>query len=170
MDAITVERAYQIMRDISHCHQCGQCCTKSDGIELDEHDLALISLRLKKSIPRMLQDHVIPKPGTKIFLLKNVVPCEFLVGGKCSIYDIRPTGCRRYPFDSIDLDNPRVLQRKGCAMALEGFVKFKKVNAHLSICRLCGSKGPMYCDKGIEILTGDLNDNPNQEVQTTSPV
>lgn len=170
LNAITIERVYQIMRDISHCQQCGQCCTKSDGIELDEHDLALLALRLKKPIPRMLEEHVTQKPGAQIYLLKNVMPCEFLAGSKCTIYDIRPSGCRRYPFDKVDLNNPQIMKREGCAMSKEGFARFKRANAHMRVCRLCNTKSPLHCESGIEILTGEFNDSSDSEnrVQTTA--
>ncbi len=74
--------------DPSCCRNCdGACCRSFPSVDLTwdeyEHLMALGASRLHFSLT-----------GHHKLLIEN--GCEFLVAGRCSIYDHRPDVCRRF--------------------------------------------------------------------------
>jgi uncharacterized protein len=83
------------------CMTCANCCKTSPPI-LTNEDINRISKSLGISAKQFTRSYVLQDfNGEKTF---NVVPCRFLKSDNaCSIYEIRPEACRRYPHtDEID--------------------------------------------------------------------
>ena len=106
------------------CVHCGNCCTdKSTFINLTYHDILRLKDGLKLTLAEIIQCigfYIFEKGFTKEELKKLVIPpietkkglafigllknqdgsCFFYKKGKqrCSIYPLRPTFCRTFPF------------------------------------------------------------------------
>lgn len=73
---------------------CSKCCHETEMI-LSQEDLARI-----EEVGHDRKDFILGGKATRegFWQLKNVNgKCYFLKDGKCSIYSIRPRGCRLYP-------------------------------------------------------------------------
>ena len=70
------------------CFTCGFCCELE--IKLSRYDI----IRISKIIPYNFLD----KLGSGNYLKRNILHCIFYHEKKCSIYDFRPSVCRRFPF------------------------------------------------------------------------
>ena len=87
------------------CKHCGQCCIdECTQINISIGDIIRISDFTKLTIGELMK-----KIGLKPFgdpehpshfeyELGLNIPCEFRVGGKCSIYPARPLNCRMFPY------------------------------------------------------------------------
>jgi len=88
------------------CNKCGVCCTLEDFLTAgeirgnpEEHPEVHAKMEaLKKELGRMFEadeaeyeDHIMH------------TPCPFLVNNACSIYEIRPEGCRLFPKTAFGL-------------------------------------------------------------------
>jgi hypothetical protein len=101
------------------CTQCGNCCSGPEGyVGFTDAEASAIAKHLGISHARFLDDYT--KPTHLGRSLKEVRPlgrdsfdCVFLdrdpATGKalCSIYDVRPTQCRTWPFWDSVLRSPR---------------------------------------------------------------
>ncbi|MBK8625460.1 MAG: YkgJ family cysteine cluster protein [Saprospiraceae bacterium] len=77
------------------CMTCANCCKTSPPL-LTNEDINRISKSMGISAKQFTKSYVLQDfNGEKTF---NIVPCKFLQSDNtCSIYDIRPEACRRYP-------------------------------------------------------------------------
>ncbi len=83
------------------CTGCGKCCCGSPGyVWVTEEEIEQISSFLKLSKKEFHMKYLV-QVGDK-FSLKDLRElnhsCVFLKDYKCSIYPVRPTQCRTYPF------------------------------------------------------------------------
>ena len=76
------------------CTQCGNCCTGAPGqVRVTEDEISRIADYLKINIEEMKKTCV----RDKKLIEKANGDCIFYDKG-CSIYSVRPTQCRTYPF------------------------------------------------------------------------
>jgi Fe-S-cluster containining protein len=90
------------------CTRCGRCCTGGHGfVWLEDRDLVSIAAHLGTSLDDLGRRYV-RRVGARYALLESPTDgaCVFLSGNRCSIYDVRPAQCRRYPFWDRLLESP----------------------------------------------------------------
>jgi uncharacterized protein len=87
------------------CTACGKCCRGKTNVFINEAEIRTISSRLgmhKATFMDKYTDDREEPDGTIVTSLKTKTSgeeCVFLdQKGMCSIYDVRPTHCRTYPF------------------------------------------------------------------------
>ena len=101
------------------CNSCpAKCCTGASGnIIVNEQEIANISQKLqidesifRKDFLRVTEDGALSLREYK--LGKNNYACALLEhdNKKCSIYDVRPTQCRTFPFWSEYVGNTELAQ------------------------------------------------------------
>lgn len=91
------------------CTQCGDCCTGAPGyVWVNEQELREIAGFLGKSIGEVRLHH------TRLLGLRTSLTeyangdCTFFDGRtrSCTIYPVRPTQCRTWPFWESNLESP----------------------------------------------------------------
>jgi hypothetical protein len=91
------------------CLGCGRCCSGPEEgyVWLNDEELRAIadSLRLTEQEFRRRYIRRVGKRQT-IIEDKKTKNCIFLQNGKCTIYDLRPTQCRTWPFWPMNLSSP----------------------------------------------------------------
>jgi len=92
-------RAFRDYNDeaFSHhqCMNCANCCKTSLAV-FEKPDVKRISKHFEMSEKDFIKKYLMPHPDYD-YLIKTL-PCPFLAeDNKCSIYEIRPLGCRTYP-------------------------------------------------------------------------
>jgi len=95
------KRFLKIVREVEEkidCTECGNCC-KVLKIPVNEEDIKRISNSLKISSEEFITKYVEENSKGKKFLHK---PCNFLENNKCTIYEVRPEECKKYP--NLDKD------------------------------------------------------------------
>lgn len=110
------------------CNSCSNCC-KLSGIPLNKKDIDRISKRLDISAADF-QDQYVRKKDNGELRLKSI-PCPFLTGNGCSIYDCRPKMCREYPYTRKPEFNSRLIylvnQCAVCPVVFEIFERLKEI-------------------------------------------
>lgn len=87
------------------CTACGKCC-KSRNTRVFVNPSEVEELATAKSVPvpeflRKFTDTLIDSNGRSLVTLKGhpkKPQCIFLEGNACTVYNVRPTQCRTYPF------------------------------------------------------------------------
>jgi hypothetical protein len=78
-----------------NCLNCANCCRTSLAV-FEKPDVRRISAHLNMTEKEFIKKYLRAHPDYE-YLIKTL-PCPFLAeDNKCSIYEIRPTGCRTYP-------------------------------------------------------------------------
>ena len=111
------------------CSRCGICCTLDDFLTAGEvktkpQENPEVRSKLKALFESLGELFEIGEAEYNHYLTHN--PCPFLVDKSCSIYEIRPRGCRQFPntlFGSLTQDcealnrfkKQRIALRKGRA-------------------------------------------------------
>ena len=92
--------------ELFKCHQCGKCCTEI-GLPYDPDSIFTIANHLGMTTDQVINKyygHWVEDGKFWISDEHKRTPCQFLesVGGKmaCSIYSVRPRGCKAYPFNT----------------------------------------------------------------------
>jgi Fe-S-cluster containining protein len=83
------------------CTGCGGCCTGGPGYTfVSIEEMEEIANHLNLSLDAFTKKYVRKVLGDRFSLLENPknYDCVFLKEKKCSIYPVRPTQCRTYPF------------------------------------------------------------------------
>ncbi|MBS1797242.1 MAG: YkgJ family cysteine cluster protein [Acidobacteria bacterium] len=93
IDRIAGEVHREVFSQID-CTDCGHCC-RTVRPEVDQTDIARIAAFLGISAPEFTEKYL--RSGDRDELEMKSLPCPFLVGNECSIYDVRPALCREYP-------------------------------------------------------------------------
>lgn len=76
------------------CTRCGNCCKSlMVNITADEADRAATALQMSR---QAFDDKYVEK-GSHDLMIINTIPCSFLSGTTCSIYEHRFAGCREFP-------------------------------------------------------------------------
>jgi uncharacterized protein len=87
------------------CEVCpGHCCCGESGhVWVNQLEMAEISSFLKINLVDFIEQYLYCYEGRfscKEYAYKQGMACIFFQSGlmKCSIYEVRPSGCRSYPF------------------------------------------------------------------------
>lgn len=82
------------------CTECGKCCTGSPGyIWVTKSEIIAIAEHLSLSVEEFSRLYIRRVNGRFSLLEKpKSYDCVFLNGKKCSIYSVRPTQCRTFPW------------------------------------------------------------------------
>lgn len=77
------------------CTACGNCCkTLMINVTQPEADNLALHLQIPES---ELKEKYIETSLTGDRMIVNAIPCHFLTGTRCSIYEHRFAGCREFP-------------------------------------------------------------------------
>lgn len=100
------------MAEVSPCraHSCDRCCWRT-RMTLTAADVERLRAAGRRRFSRRNRDGI-PQ------LVNRAGHCVFLVGGRCSVYEIRPEGCRLYPL-ILNLGTNRVERDDFCPWADE---------------------------------------------------
>jgi hypothetical protein len=138
----------RMLQFILKCEQCGTCCISSTQIELTKDDAARIAKYL--GVPETEFSMRYPgKPSKRA--MKQSKPCPFYKDG-CTIYEVRPTACKDYPFMNGSFDSTKVVIHNKCPAALEAYRKAGELKTHVNSCDTCRAYGPRACKVAKEIL------------------
>ena len=80
------------------CLACGKCCTRL-MVNIDDAAIVRLSERLQLTEAQFRERFV---EGGSFMSFLNAIPCQFLDGKACTVYEIRPDECRNFP----QLDRP----------------------------------------------------------------
>lgn len=99
------------------CTQCGNCCTGGPGfVWFSEEEGQAMAAHLQMDVREFYQQYAKRKFGKwtldEVRYQRKLFDCVFLKRdergrGKCSIYSVRPTQCRTWPFWLSNLHTPR---------------------------------------------------------------
>ncbi|MEO5675006.1 MAG: YkgJ family cysteine cluster protein [Chitinophagales bacterium] len=103
-------KAFRIYNDEAfahiNCMDCANCCRTSLAV-FEKPDVKRISQHFAMKEKDFIKKYLTPHPDYE-FLIK-ILPCPFLAeDNKCSIYEIRPTGCRTYPPARLQLSDEQL--------------------------------------------------------------
>jgi len=77
---------------------CSNCCKSGGVVHISEEDVTNISKYIKISRDEFWKKYTTIE-GKKIYLKEQEIDdCIFLKDDKCTIYPVRPTQCRTFPF------------------------------------------------------------------------
>jgi Fe-S-cluster containining protein len=79
------------------CKRCTECCRRIP-VELDDEEVARLCRLLGIGFEEFERRYL--NPGASALYLK--IPCPFLEGNRCTVYECRPDPCRTYPFRQGD--------------------------------------------------------------------
>ena len=88
----------EISRQID-CTECGNCCIQLKA-ELHSKDIAVLA-QLENITDESYQNKYCEKNEFGEISLKTM-PCRYLEGKKCRIYEHRPEECKRFPYTHED--------------------------------------------------------------------
>lgn len=99
------------------CTQCGNCCTGAPGyVWFDDDEAQAMADFVGVDKREFYQKYTKRKMGKwtldEVLFERKKYDCVFLERdengrGKCSIYEVRPTQCRTWPFWASNLSSPR---------------------------------------------------------------
>jgi uncharacterized protein len=92
------DELFQKAMDLFECTQCGTCCRGEGGIYLSQEEIDRISLFLKLSQQEFLEKYCLKKNGRTYIHIREDGYCHFSQKGRCSIHEVKPAPCRRWPF------------------------------------------------------------------------
>lgn len=101
------EKVFRLNNTISpqiDCTSCGNCC-KSLMINVTNAEAENLAAALDQTVDEIKNRYLEISPGGKMVI--SQIPCHFLEGTKCSIYQHRFEGCREFPH----LDRENFIQR-----------------------------------------------------------
>lgn len=88
------------------CLQCGHCCTGEPGtIYVSSQEIERISFFLDVSIHTLIRQTLLPYRDSYTIKERRNGACLFYEQG-CTIYSVRPSQCRSFPFWRTILRSP----------------------------------------------------------------
>ena len=93
IDDLVKELNHEVTPQID-CTKCGNCC-KTLMIQVEKIEIEKVSRTLNLT-HKQFEDKYI-ESGSGDQQLMNMIPCAFLSGSKCSIYNERFSSCREFP-------------------------------------------------------------------------
>jgi uncharacterized protein len=78
-----------------HCTDCANCCRRMQ-LEISPTDCRSLA-RLLGMVPRDFRAELAVKHRDGQWFLRQY-PCRFLEGSRCTIYEVRPSRCRGFPY------------------------------------------------------------------------
>ena len=89
------------------CTECGQCCTGAPGYAwVTDEEIKAIADYLKMSVKDFGKRYLRFARGRYALVEKKNFDCVFLKDKKCSVYPVRPTQCRTFPWWMQNLSSP----------------------------------------------------------------
>ncbi len=91
------------------CTECGKCCTGSPGyVWVEENEMQEIADYLKISLSDFKKKYTRQRDNryALIELRQQDYDCVFLENKRCSIYAVRPSQCRKFPWWQQNLESP----------------------------------------------------------------
>ena len=85
---------YQKVQEQIQCTQCGNCC-RSFLINVEEAEIAGAAQQHGINAAEFSERYL--EAGQSGRTIINRIPCHFLTGDQCSIYESRFSGCREFP-------------------------------------------------------------------------
>jgi len=82
------------------CTECGNCC-KTLMINITEEESERLAAHLNMNVPDLKEKYIEESLQGKMIM--DTIPCHFLGGTRCNIYEQRFTECRDFPH--LDKDN-----------------------------------------------------------------
>jgi len=109
LDSLSLDKAvFELSESISpkiECTDCGNCC-KSLMVNIDEAEANNLSAHLGQT--RAEFDEAYLSKGESGRMVVNAIPCHFLVGNSCSVYEHRFAGCKEFPAFHVPEFNKRL--------------------------------------------------------------
>ncbi len=103
IDALVLKINAEVAPQIS-CVDCGNCC-KTLMVNIEEQEAEVAAKTLNMSLLEFKTKYV--EQGGHELMLINTIPCSFLTGTVCSIYESRFSGCKQFP----NLEMPQFTKR-----------------------------------------------------------
>lgn len=104
------------------CRQCGTCCQGEGGIHMNTEEIERISRFLNLSTPDFLERFCLEKNGRIYIHIREDGYCHFSREGKCTIHEVKPSPCRKWPFLRPMLtDQPNWEAARNSCLALAPF-------------------------------------------------
>lgn len=120
-DRPSPERWYQRAGGLAfECTACGRCCTgKSGYVWVGRREIDELAGRLGLTLDELGRRYL-RRVGRAYALLERPVTgdCVFLDGTRCTVYDVRPSQCRAFPFWRRNVATPDAWEET--ARACEG--------------------------------------------------
>jgi uncharacterized protein len=91
--------------------ECSHCCSGARGegyVWLNADEMTAIAGYLRIPFDQFTRKYVRQVDRAYSLIEKPNKDCVFLEGGKCSVYAVRPTQCRTYPFWPAIVRAPQV--------------------------------------------------------------
>jgi len=88
---------HQLHKEITQqidCNLCGNCCIQLKP-RLNEKDIAILAPLENISSEKYMEEYCVKDFGD--IYLENI-PCRYVEGKQCSIYENRPAQCRKFPY------------------------------------------------------------------------
>lgn len=109
LDSSSLDKAvFNLSEQISpkiECTDCGNCC-KSLMVNIDEAEANNLAAHLGQT--RETFDAKYLDKGDSGRMVVNAIPCHFLVGNSCSVYEHRFAGCKEFPAFHVPDFNKRL--------------------------------------------------------------
>jgi Fe-S-cluster containining protein len=115
------------------CTKCGKCCKLDDFLtagKLNAEPKEYVEVQDKVKYLYEELGKMWEADEAKYDKYLTQKPCPFLVNNSCSIYEIRPDGCRLYPKTAFGMHDPN------CAP----LIRFKKMCVVLKKGKICSEK------------------------------
>lgn len=101
-----VNELHQTAFQMIDCTQCANCC-KTRRPRFDEEDVERIAASFQMEKAQFIEKYLEPNPKDPPYRVRET-PCPFLgADNRCTVYEIRPTVCRGYPYT----DQPGTIHR-----------------------------------------------------------
>jgi uncharacterized protein len=91
---LIAKQLYKKIASQIDCTKCGNCCRVLET-KIKEKDIQTLAKLFKITVDEFRAQYVMETQEGKLVI--NKMPCPFLKGKKCSVYDSRPEDCRSYP-------------------------------------------------------------------------
>jgi len=111
------------------CLQCGNCC-KNYSPRFKTTDIKRISKHLKMKEGDFIETYL--RLDTDGDYVTKSAPCPFLGSNNyCSIYEVRPSDCARYPYTDEDvfLKRPQLTQKNSTVCPIAHYVLERLIEA-----------------------------------------
>lgn len=92
---ITVHKIYIRIKKLIDCTECGNCCVCLPS-SLSEQEINTLAAIDKISREEYIKKFTEKNESDNNLIFKDL-PCKYLSGKKCTIYEDRPKDCRSYP-------------------------------------------------------------------------
>lgn len=89
-------RLAQEVEEQVDCTACANCC-KQATVRLADRDVERLARSLRIKPAQFLRDYTEETADEGLILKRTPGGCVFLAGNLCSVYDVRPGNCERFP-------------------------------------------------------------------------